>query len=205
MRILMGWRKWLWMVVCGASAWALSDVLLPSRSTRAAEPSGYVATGVFTTAHPTAYLAVKDFVDIHPEHPVQPIAYTHTVHLAKGLPCTFCHVGVDQGPEARIPGVTVCMSCHASIATDRPEIKKIAAYKARGEEIPWVRVYNYSESAHVKFNHAPHIRAQVSCATCHSDMTKQTTAERKVDLNMGYCVKCHEEKRVSIDCETCHY
>ncbi len=96
---------------------------------------------------------------MHPEHPVQPIAYTHTVHLAKGLQCTFCHVGVDQGPEARIPGVTVCMTCHQVIATDRPEIKKIAAYQARGEDIPWVRVYNYSESAHVRFNHAPHIRA----------------------------------------------
>ena len=91
------------------------------------------------------------------------------------------------------------------IATDRPEIKKIAAYKARGEEIPWVRVYNYSESAHVQFNHAPHIRAGVNCATCHGDMTKQTTAERKVNLNMGFCINCHTQKKVSIDCETCHY
>ena len=80
------------------------------------------------------------------------------------------------------------------IATDRPEIKKIAAYKARGEEIPWVRVYNYSESAHVRFNHAPHIRADVDCATCHGDMTKQTTAERKVNLNMGFCINCHTQK-----------
>jgi Cytochrome c7 and related cytochrome c len=205
MRILMGWRKWLWTVVLGAFAGALLVVLLPSRSTRASQPSGYVTTGVFTTAHSTAYLAVKDFLDVHPEHPVQPIAYTHTVHLAKGLPCTFCHVGVDQGPEARIPGVTVCMSCHQSIATDRPEIKKIAAYKARGEEIPWVRVYSYSDSAHVRFNHAPHMRAGVDCATCHSDLTKQTTAERKVNLNMGFCLNCHTQKKVSIDCETCHY
>jgi hypothetical protein len=164
-----------------------------------------VTSGVFTPAHPTASAALKDFLDLHPEHPVQPIAYTHTVHLAKGLPCTFCHVGVDQGPEARIPGVKVCMSCHQTIATDRPEIKKIAAYQARGEEIPWVRVYNYSESAHVRFNHAPHIRAGVDCAACHSDLTKQTTAERKVNLNMGYCLSCHTQKKVSIDCETCHY
>ena len=126
---------------------------------------------------------------------MQPIAYTHTVHLAKGLPCTFCHVGVDQGPEARIPGVTVCMSCHSSIATDRPEIKKIAAYKARGEEIPWVRVYNYSASAHVRFNHAPHIRAGVDCAACHGDMTKQTTAERKSEFEHGLLSQLpHAEK-----------
>jgi hypothetical protein len=205
MRIPMGWQKWLLIVLAGASVCALLEIVLPGKATRASGPSAYVTTGVFTPAHPTASAAIKDFLDIHPEHPVQPIAYTHTVHLAKGLPCTFCHVGVDQGPEARIPGVTVCMSCHQTIATDRPEIKKIAAYKARGEEIPWVRVYNYSESAHVRFNHAPHIRAGVDCAMCHSDMTKQTTAERKVNLNMGFCINCHTQKKVSIDCETCHY
>ena len=150
-------------------------------------------------------MAVEDYLDMHPEHPVQPIAYTHTVHLANGLQCVFCHVGVDQGPEAQIPGVTVCMTCHQVIAADRPEIKKIAAYQARGEEIPWVRVYNYSQSAHVRFNHAPHIRAQVACSTCHGDMTKQTTAERKVDMNMGFCIGCHKQKQVSIDCDTCHF
>ena len=200
----MGWQICLVMMVAGVSAWALREVVLPSRATSASGPPQYVTSGVFTPAHPTASDAIRDFLDVHPEHPVQPIAYTHTVHLAKGLPCTFCHVGVDQGPEARIPGVNVCMSCHSSIATDRPEIKKIAAYKARGEEIPWVRVYNYSPSAHVKFNHAPHIRAGVQCASCHGDMTTQTTAERKVNLNMGSCIQCHRAKQVSVDCELCH-
>jgi hypothetical protein len=163
-----------------------------------------LSSGVFTTAHPSATSAVKDFLDFHPEHPVQPIAYTHKVHLANGLQCENCHVGVDQGPDARIPGVTFCMTCHQAIDTDNPEIKKIAAYAQRGEEIPWVRVYNYSPSAHVKFNHAPHIRAGVQCASCHGDMTTQTTAERKINLNMGTCIQCHRAKQVSVDCELCH-
>ena len=205
MRISLGWRTWLLIVGAGACIGALLAIMLPSRAMRASALPPYVTTGTFTPAHPTVSAAIKDFIDLHPEHPVQPIAYTHTVHLAKGLPCTFCHVGVDQGPEPRIPGVTVCMSCHQSIATDRPEIKKIAAYKERGEEIPWVRVYSYSDSAHVRFNHAPHIAAGVDCASCHGDLTKQTTAERKVNMNMGFCINCHTQKKVSIDCETCHY
>jgi hypothetical protein len=205
MRMLRGWRRGLLVVLVCACVLGVVEMVLPRRAMRASGAAEYVTTGVFTPAHSSASAAIKDFVDFHPEHPVQPIAYTHKVHLAKGLPCTFCHVGVDQGPEARIPGVTVCMSCHQTIATDRPEIKKIAAYQARGEEIPWVRVYNYSESAHVRFNHAPHIRAGVDCAACHSDLTKQTTAERKIDLNMGFCINCHTQKKVSIDCETCHY
>lgn len=164
-----------------------------------------MTSGKFTTAHASAFLAVKDFLDFHPEHPVQPIAFSHAVHLAHGFRCAFCHAGVDQGPDARIPGVTTCMMCHRMIATNRPEIKRVAAYAARGEEIPWVRVYAYSDSAHVKFNHAPHIRAHIECSVCHGDMTKQTTAERKINLNMGYCIDCHRKRQVSIDCATCHY
>ena len=201
----MDWRKWILLAAACACASVLVEVTLPSQAASQSNSSDYVTTGVFTTGHPSAFLAVQDFIDIHPEHPVQPIAYTHKVHLASGMQCTDCHVGVDKGPDARIPGVAVCMTCHMAIDTDHAEIKKIAAYQASGEDIPWVRVYNYSNSAHVKFNHGAHIRAGVDCATCHSDMTKQTTAERKVDLTMGYCVNCHKQKRVSVDCETCHF
>lgn len=201
----MGWQKWLLLTVFAlAGAWALVKAVPTSHADKASI-SAYVTSGVFTPAHPTAALAVKDFLDFHPEHPEQPIAYTHAVHLANGLECVFCHVGVDKGPDAQIPGVAACMTCHVAIDTDKPEIKKIAAYQARGEEIPWVRVYNYSDSAHVKFNHAPHIRAGVSCAMCHGDMTRQTTAERKVNMNMGFCLQCHQQKKVSVDCETCHF
>jgi hypothetical protein len=205
MQAWMVWQKWLLLIVLAvACAWALVKAA-PISHAGETDPSAYVTSGVFTTAHPTAALAVKDFLDFHPEHPVQPIAYTHTVHLANGLQCEFCHVGVDQGPEAQIPGVAVCMTCHIAIDADKPEIKKIAAYQARGEDIPWVRVYNYSDSAHVRFNHAAHVRSGLGCATCHGDMTKQTTAERKVNMNMSFCVDCHKQKQVSVDCETCHF
>ena len=36
-------------------------------------------------------------------------------------------------------------------------------------------------------------------------MTKQTTAERDVNLNMGFCLDLPQAAQVSIDCETCHY
>ena len=108
----MGWRKCcLVILVLGPCVWGLVKVASPSQAdtpvhadSSAASP--YLSSGVFTTAHPSATSAVKDFLDFHPEHPVQPIAYTHKVHLANGLQCENCHVGVDQGPDARIPGVT---------------------------------------------------------------------------------------------------
>ncbi len=159
---------------------------------------------VFTRGHSSVLEAIREFFDYRTP-PQQPIAFTHRVHLAKGLECSGCHPGVKQGPDAGLPSVKLCMTCHLAIATDRPEIKKVAAYLARGEEIPWQPVYGYYPSAHVRFNHAPHIRAGVACATCHGDMTQQTVATRAVDLDMGYCLNCHKQKKASVDCTTCHF
>jgi Cytochrome c7 and related cytochrome c/Class III cytochrome C family len=173
-------------------------------------PSGDSVVGqgppssIFTPAHRTLLAALRDYFDRRPL-PVQPIAYTHKVHLANGLQCTNCHVGVDTGPDARIPNIKICMTCHQIIDKDKPEIQKMAAIFARGEDISWQRVYNYVPAAHVRFNHAPHIRAGVDCKVCHGDMTQQTVAVRVVNLQMGFCLDCHKQRRVSVDCTTCHY
>lgn len=159
---------------------------------------------VFTLGHSGMLEAIREFFDYRTS-PQQPIAFTHRLHLAKGLECTGCHQGVQRGPNAGLPSVKLCMTCHLAIATDRPEIKKVAAYLARGEEIPWQRVYGYYPSSHVRFNHAPHIRAGVACSACHGDMTKQTVATRAVNLDMGYCLNCHKQRNASIDCITCHF
>jgi Cytochrome c7 and related cytochrome c len=170
------------------------------------EPAQSPAQGpsVYSPAHRSVPDAVKDFFGRRTK-PVQPIAFPHNVHLAKGIQCADCHASVEKGPVASIPSVKLCMACHQIIAADHPEIKKVAGYLARGEEIPWQRVYAYNPSAHVKFNHAPHIRAKVSCASCHGDMTRQTVAMRAVDLIMGYCLDCHKNQKASIDCTTCHF
>jgi hypothetical protein len=192
------------VAVAGGLAWALLRATLPAQIGLAPTQSGAPGSSVFTPAHRSALDAIRDFFGRR-RTPVQPIAYTHKVHLANGMQCTNCHTGVDTGPDAALPSVKLCMACHAMIATDRPEIRKLAAYFERGEDIPWQRVYDYSPSAHVKFNHAPHIRAGVDCKTCHGDMTQQTVAVRVVDLNMGYCLDCHKQRKASVDCTTCHY
>jgi hypothetical protein len=165
----------------------------------------YVTSGQFTTAHPSVMSAAKDYFDEYPTHVKQPIAFTHKVHLKNGMQCTDCHKGVGEGPDATIPNVQLCMSCHQVIATDKPEIKKVAAYRKKGEQIPWHRVYWFYQSAHVKFRHGPHIRSGVDCATCHGEMRQETVAVRKAGLTMGFCVDCHREKKASRDCTTCHF
>ncbi len=137
---------------------------------------------------------------------MQPIEFPHKTHVEKKLKCTdYCHDSVEKGPIAGLPSVKTCMICHESIATDRPLIKTVADYSKRGIDLPWQRVYGYPNESHVRFNHAPHIRAKVECTTCHGNVAGQTVAQRNVDLKMGFCVDCHTARHASNDCLTCHF
>jgi len=163
------------------------------------------STGVFTPAHPTVSLAVRHFFGLRPE-PIQPIAYTHSAHIEKAsMECLDCHLNAVRGPKATIPDVTWCMTCHKTIATGKPAVQQIAAYFNRGEDIPWQRVYGWNDEAHVRFNHAPHLAASVSCLKCHGDVGGMADAKRVVDHTMGFCISCHKERKASIDCVTCHF
>ena len=163
-----------------------------------------VSSDVYTTARGSFGEAARDFFAMRPA-PVQPIPFPHKTHIAKKAVCADCHESADKGPIAGIPSVKTCMICHSQIATDKPLIKQVTAYADKGVEIPWQRVYGFTHDAHVRFNHAPHVRAGVECATCHGDVANQTVAERVVDHNMGFCVNCHNAKQASNDCLTCHY
>ncbi len=180
-------------------------MVLLAKSQASAGPQADAQSQIFTPAHRTFLGAVREFFDIYPPTPAQPIAFTHKKHLANGMKCVDCHAGVDKGPDAGLPSIKLCMMCHQAIDTGNPEIKKIAAYYAKGQDIPWKRVYWYYPDAHVRFWHAPHIRAGVSCQTCHGDMTKQTVAVRSVNLTMGFCIDCHRMKKAPLDCTTCHF
>ena len=176
---------------------------VPSASTAPVLPGQ--STGVFTTARPSFGAALNNFMDRRPT-PVQPIEFPHNIHVGKQIACTeYCHEAVTSGPVAGLPSVKTCMICHESIATDRPLIKTVADYASRGIDLSWQRVYGYAGEAHVRFNHAPHIRAKVECSTCHGDIAQQTVAQRNVEMNMGFCVDCHKRRQAPNECLTCHF
>jgi hypothetical protein len=161
----------------------------------------------FTTAHASFTDAAKHFLSIKPQ-PQQPIDFPHKIHNVNeiGIECRECHSGVQTGARAGIPSINFCMTCHEELgdASD-PRIQSLRAYAKRGEDLPWQRVYGFLEESHVRFNHAPHIRANVECTTCHGDVTQMTVAERVVDHTMSFCINCHKQKGASNDCLTCHY
>lgn len=161
--------------------------------------------GVFTTARPSFGAAFNDFFDRRPD-PVQPIEFPHFTHVGRKIGCTeYCHETAATGPVAGLPSVRTCMICHNTIATNRPRIQQITAMREKGLDLVWQRVYGYTTQAHVKFNHAPHVRANFGCAMCHGNIGEGTVATRNVDLTMGFCVNCHNEKKAPTDCLTCHF
>lgn len=198
---------WLVVVAAGMGCGLIGDSSPPEPAAPSAvgPPLPGQSRGVFTTARPTIGAAVNEFFGRLPD-PVQPIEFPHNIHVANEIGCTeYCHASVTSGPRAGLPSVNTCMICHFAIATDRPRIQQITKMQADGRDLAWQRVYGYTNEAHVRFNHAPHIRAEVACTTCHGNIGEQTVAQRNVDLSMGFCVNCHNENQAPVDCLTCHF
>jgi hypothetical protein len=185
--------------------------LLAAVAVSACRPANTIANGgpasssIYTPARASFGVAVNDFLGIRPTA-TQPFPFPHKTHVEKKVGCTeYCHESATKGPVAGLPSLKTCMICHESIATDRPLIQQITAQAKRGIDMEWQRVYGYAAEAHVRFNHAPHLRAKVDCSTCHGRIDQQTVAERNVDLKMGFCVDCHKSRQAPNECLTCHF
>src|SRR5580692_11535840 len=74
--------------------------------------------------------AKRDVPDNLAEHtpPVQPIPYSHQLHLAIGLECSNCHTNPEPGNLMTFPATSTCMSCHSTVATKKPSIQKLALF-----------------------------------------------------------------------------
>lgn len=139
--------------------------------------------------------------------PEQPIDYSHRTHVEAGLQCLFCHSSALRSPVAGVPSVAKCMGCHNVIATESPEIQRVAGYWERGEPIPWVRVN--VEPDFVFFTHQPHLGSGISCETCHGEVGEMDAVRPVGKKDMGWCLACHldqpEPKAAHLaDCLTCH-
>lgn len=136
--------------------------------------------------------------------PPQPIAFSHRQHVTGvGMDCQLCHAYARRGPVAGIPSVARCTGCHDVVLPTRPEIEKVLSYKERDEPIPWVRIHDLPD--YVRFTHKRHVRAGLGCDTCHGDVGEMDVVEQVSPLSMGWCLSCHQQRQVSVDCLICHY
>lgn len=142
--------------------------------------------------------------------PQQPIEFSHEIHAGRlGMDCLYCHTGAAKSAIANIPAVGTCMGCHKIVATDKPEIQKLAGYWERGEAVPWVEVHRLPD--HVKFNHKRHVKAGFECQSCHGPVEKMARVYQYSSLKMGWCITCHRQNLdhpefpATMDCVACHH
>jgi hypothetical protein len=161
-----------------------------------------------------AALAVGAFTvgPLKPRHNEQPIAFPHDKHAGgtNQIPCMYCHSSADRSVDAGIPAVQVCAGCHvpggvaaAGARADSAEVRKVVAYWKEQKPIPWVRIHDLPD--HVHFPHYRHINAGVTCQTCHGEVQNVKQVKQESSLRMGWCISCHEERKVRTDCFVCHY
>ena len=148
----------LWIGSHERSVEALSSSLPAAETPTETMPNDF--SPVFKPGREPFVESVREYFQLQ-STPEQPIAFNHKPHLQNGVQCVSCHTGVTEGPDAGIVNVTFCMACHEEVAKDKPEIKKLAAYADKQQDVPWKRVYWFYPSEHVRFQHAPHIRAGV--------------------------------------------
>jgi hypothetical protein len=133
--------------------------------------------------------------------PVQPIPFNHKLHMQTAkMTCNDCHEPRGDGSTVALPQAPKCMSCHTSIATDKPEIKRLAEAAKNEDPILWVRVYRVP--SFVTFSHKTH--AGNTCEECHGPVAERTAIAQEKDTNMGSCIACHQTKGARTTCDTCH-
>jgi hypothetical protein len=138
-----------------------------------------------------------------PAGPVQPIPFSHKVHVAMSLECKGCHTNPDPGALMTFPVTSTCMTCHASIANDKPSIQKLAEYDKSKTAVPWVRVYNLRPG--YGWNHRKHLDAGIACQACHGQAENMdVTYEATSVVTMYSCQECHAKHSAKSTCVTCH-
>jgi hypothetical protein len=135
--------------------------------------------------------------------PAQPISFSHRLHAGdKAIDCRFCHSYVARSIHPGLPPVEKCLFCHNYIIARHPEIMKEHHYFDTNTPTPWVKVFYVPE--HVLFNHQRHIRQEIACEMCHGQIkTMDRLAGQR--FKMGFCVQCHRDRKVDLDCWlACH-
>jgi Cytochrome c7 and related cytochrome c/Class III cytochrome C family len=144
--------------------------------------------------------------------PRQPIFFRHDIHAGqKQIACQYCHYTAGVSNEPGVPSMQTCMGCHqlmvsGSTPENKAEIKKLTTAWKEKKPVEWVRVH--SVARHVHFPHSQHIKAlgPQACATCHGNISRMPQVYKVNNVNnMGFCISCHLERKVSRDCTVCHY
>lgn len=139
---------------------------------------------------------------------VQPIAFSHRIHAGLNkIPCLYCHSTARVSEFSVAPAVQKCVGCHGNVGIRTGALQAVTQpwtdHDPQPLEIQWNRVNQLPDF--VRFNHRPHIRAGVACQSCHGLVETMDRIVPVYQINMGFCLNCHTQRNVSIDCVVCHH
>lgn len=88
----------------------------------------------------------------------------------------------EKNPKAYV-GKANCLRCHSAI---KKNIKS-------------------NRDSHVVNPHPVHLEAGLNCTHCHKNLVHPKGASTSTRPRMKDCVNCHQSKKASIECLTCHF
>lgn len=134
--------------------------------------------------------------------PDQPIKFSHAVHAGQNkTDCNYCHYTAKISKTAGIPPASVCLNCHFLVRNGTrsglTEIAKVIDAYENKKAVEWIRIYRLPDF--VFFSHKQHVTAgEIACETCHGNVKEMDRLSQVPDLSMGWCVKCHDTRKVNI-------
>jgi hypothetical protein len=137
--------------------------------------------------------------------PDQPIKFSHAVHAGQNkTDCLYCHYTAETSKTAGIPAGSICNNCHFLVRNGTrsggTEIAKIIEGLETKRAVKWVRLYKLPD--YVYFSHAQHVSAgEIDCEVCHGDVKSMDRLSQVPDLSMGWCINCHETRKVNLSNE----
>ena len=128
------------------------------------------------------------------------IKFDHQLHTTDpvALDCTLCHD--PSAGEPTMPTHDTCSACH-EIKIEEFDLENCKTCHTDPDLV--IKPYEKKLTDEVVFSHAPHVAAEVACASCHPPLDDIFKANGDV---MAFCVDCHStaENKAINECSVCH-
>jgi len=136
------------------------------------------------------------------------VRFDHAGHLeGRGLSCTDCHelARTSRSPQDNLlPREEACVSCHGNAT--RPNGRGPATSEERCSHCHETAEETIQRTlippSHLRFSHANHV--EEGCERCHTRIAVRGLATRDDLPSMPSCLGCHDGRRASARCVTCH-
>lgn len=138
---------------------------------------------------------------------VQPVDFSHRIHAGEHqIPCQYCHEYARRSANAGVPPMQRCIGCHGRVGEAEEALPARYPWMGRTQlpfQVAWERVYALPDF--VRFTHRSHVAAGIECQHCHGAVETMDRVVPVRQIDMGFCISCHDERAVSKDCSVCHY